>query len=162
MKIRGFLLMAGLVFSVSQTGLKAEAQQQAVSCALHKNTYLCDWAVFKKTLAAARTIALKSKPMDPGGDAELKKLAGDLGKRAVVAPEEDADLVMVIVPAEDSGIFYGPGGRALATLRVYGRGSLNRRGPLMWAETLDGQPDIPWPAVVYQLIAQFQSRVTGH
>jgi len=166
MKIRVVGLVFGLAVVVGQPGRAVgaqgnEATAQAVSCTLVKDTYSCDWGVFKKTLAAAKTVAIQSKPMDPGGDRQLRKLVGSLGKEAVVSPEERADLVMVLVPGESNGIFFGPGGRALATLRIYGRGSLESRGPLLWVETLDGQPDIPWPSVVYQLVSQFQSRVTG-
>ena len=166
MKIRVVGLVFGLAVAVAQPGMAVGAQGhetagQAVSCTLVKDTYSCDWGVFKKTLADAKTVALRSKPMDPGGDRQLNKLVVSLGKEAVTLPEERADLVMVLVPAESSGIFFGPSGRVLATLRVYGRGSLTDRGPLLWAETLDGQPDIPWPSVVYQLVSQFQSRVNG-
>ena len=166
MKIRVVGLVFGLAVLVGQPGMAVgaqgnEAAAQAASCTLVKDTYSCDWGVFKKTLAAAKTVAIRSKPMDPGGDRLLDKLVVALGKEAVTSPEERADLVMVLVPAESSGIFFGPSGRTLATLRIYGRGSLDSRGPLLWAETLDGQPDIPWPSVVYQLVSQFQSRVTG-
>ena len=163
------LLMAlGLAF-VSTSGQPAGAQRNvpspaAAGCTLEKDTYTCNWQAFRPVLAAARTVAVETQPMDRFTAAQLRELIGKLGKK-VAAPGEPADLTLLLIPAESTGISMGPEGQAVATLRIYAAkpegaaGPEGGRGPLVWVETLFGHPDRPWPASVHELIGQFRDRV---
>jgi hypothetical protein len=153
----GFVLSFLPLGAVAQAG--PEPQPQAKSCVLQKNVYTCSWELFAPALAAAKTIAVGSQPLNPEAEAQLKKLVTALGRTE--ATEASADLTFVIFPGDDSGMFFGPDGRDLGTLRVFGRMRDGARGPLLWVETFHGQPDIPFPAAVFELTEQFKARVKG-
>ncbi len=97
--------------------------------------------------------------MDVYGGKQITKLVEGMGK-TLVAPEQRADLIFQLTWIDRSGrIDFGPGDIAVARLNVYdpSRGS-GERG-LVWVETLSGQQDLPWPAMVEQLVHQFQANI---
>jgi hypothetical protein len=145
--------LALVLFALS---LVARAQSYAVAgCSQVNGRYQCDQAAFVKTLAGARTIAVETQPSDRNGDKRLAELATQLGKTTAT---ENADLVFRLEKIDpDRSVYYGPNGRELAALRVYSHGSQDGHGPLIWVETFIGQPDMPWPTVVHQIIQQFKS-----
>ncbi len=130
----------------------------ASACALTDGVYRCNLPAFQRTLAAARAISPQTQPMDRQTAAQLRRLVASLGKQ-LGTNDHPATLQIALTPVEATGITYGPGDHDLATLRVYTLDSENRRGDLVWAETLRGQGDRPWPAQVHDLIEQFQTRL---
>ncbi len=133
----------------------------AATCTLDGGIYRCSLPAFQRTLAAARNLSVETQPMDRMAAAQLRRLVGSLGKQ-LATTDHPADLTVALTPVQMSGVNYGPGDHDLATLRVYTVDAGNQRGDLVWAETLRGQGDRPWPAQVHDLIAQFQSRLNGH
>jgi hypothetical protein len=151
MSARTSITIAFLAFSVI-----AQAQSYAAAgCSLVKGRYQCDQVGWVKALANARTVLVETQPFDRNSQRRLAELATELGKTTA---SDDADLVFRLERLDpENNVYYGPNGRDLATLRVYSHGSQSARGPLIWAETFTGQPDMPWPTVVHQLIQQFKS-----
>lgn len=130
-------------------------------CTLEKQMYTCDWQAFVPRLDRARTVAIETQQIDRNTARQLRELAGELGKS--VAPEgEQADLTMLLIPMQSTGVHIGPAGEPLATLRIYAALPGAPRGRLLWAETYTGQPDRPWPMTVHALIEQFKDRVQRH
>jgi hypothetical protein len=151
MRARICFALTVLVFSFA-----AHAQpSMVVACSQVKSGYQCDQAAFAKTLSGARAIAIETQPFDRNGERELAELAAQLGK---ATSAEKADLVFRLERIDpDHSLYYGPNSRELATLRVYFRSSQNAHGPLIWIETFTGQPDMPWPTVVHEIIEQFKA-----
>jgi hypothetical protein len=151
MSVRLSLALVLLAFS-----LVVHAQSYAVAgCPQVKGRYQCDQSAFVKTLAVARTVAVETQPFDRNGERQLTELATHLGK---TASAENADLVFRLEKIDpDRNVYYGPNGRELAAIRVYSHGSPDAHGPLIWIETFVGQPDMPWPTVVHELIQQFKA-----
>lgn len=139
--------------------LLQEAPQ--AGCALVDTAYHCDLTGFHKALASAHSIAIQTQPMDRMTAAQLRRLVTTLGKQ-LGTNSDRGTLLIALTPVEMTGITIGPGDHDLATLRVYALDDENRRGDLLWAETLRGQGDRPWPAQVHALIEQFQARLGGH
>ena len=123
------------------------------SCTLDKGHYACDEAGFAHALKSAKTVAIEAQPFSHASEHALENLVRDLSK---TAQSEPADLTFVLFRPEAQGLFYGPGGRDLAYLRVYAHGTQSERGSLVWVETYSGQPDLPWPAIAHQLVQQFK------
>lgn len=99
-------------------------------------------------LSHARTIAVETQPVDRNGQRELDELVVQLGKSVEAS---NADLTFRLEKLDpDNVIYVGPNDRALASLRVYSHGSI------IWVETFGGQPDTPWPTVLYRIIQQFK------
>ena len=144
------LVLAALVFSVA-----VQAQTETAACPQVRGSYKCDHTAFVQSLSAARTVALETRPYDRNGQRELAELAVHLGKTIATT---NADLLFRLErPDLQSPIYYGPNSRVLAVLRIYSRGKQGSRGPLIWTESLTGQPGLPWPIVVHQIIRQFRS-----
>jgi hypothetical protein len=125
-----------------------------IACVQVKGEAKCDEASFTAALKSAKTVAIATQPDNRASEHALESLVRDLGK---TAQPEPADLTFELIRTEQSGVFYGPGDRQLAVLRVYAHGSQSARGPLVWVETYLGQPDMPWPAVAHQALQQFKS-----
>ena len=142
-----------VVSNVARVPAQAPSSQ---ACSLEKGYYHCDLAAFSRTLKAAWTVAVESRPSSRATDKSLHDLVRSMGKAETA---EDADLAFVLLRAPDAGINFGPGDRELASLRVYSRGPNGGQGQLIWVETFDGQPDMPWPTVVYDLIRQFKASI---
>jgi hypothetical protein len=104
-------------------------------------------------------MSVQSEPMDVKTENDLKGLAHHLGKRVVEPGERRADLQFLLVPLNKDGIYIGDADLPLATLRVYAGGTKTQRGKLVWAETYSGKKDMPFPAVEYYLIQQFEAKV---
>ena len=130
------------------------------SCTLTEGAYHCNLPAFQQAMAAAPSISIETQPMDRMTAAQLRRLVTSLGK-TVGTNDRPATLLIALTPVEMTGINYGPGDHDLATLRVYAVDGENRRGDLVWAETLRGQGDRPWPAQVHDLIQQFQTRLNA-
>ncbi len=153
------MLFAALcLIIVSRAGVLLQAQQAVApdaGCVLSKGEYVCNWSSFKLRLDRSRTVAIETGPLDRSTAHQIGTLVAELGKQR--SPDgQGADLTMVIRPVEPSGVNLGPADHELATLRVYAPGDGAAHGTLLWAETLKGQGDRPWPAQVHALISQFQ------
>jgi hypothetical protein len=147
-----FLLLAVVVLPVVLNGTSAPAQApSALGCSQQKGYYYCNDVAFLQYFKDAKTAAIGSQPSNRGTDKALTDLVRAQGK--ALTPEA-ADLKLALVQPPPDGLFYGPGGRELATLYIY-----SRTGQLIWVEMLFGQPDTPWPTVVYDVIRQFKDDI---
>jgi hypothetical protein len=161
-----FLRRSSLVFGFAVlwagAGVSARAQNdasagQAGGCTLKNHVYHCDGGVFQKALTDAATVRIETDNVDGPAQGALKSLVTKkLGKKAVVEDGAPADLVFVLIPTTAEGVVNSPGDTDLGTLRVYTVAADGGWGRLLWAESYSGQQDMPWPAVVHGLIAQFQ------
>jgi hypothetical protein len=161
-----FLRRSSLVFgfAVLWAGVGVSARAQAAAsvgetagCILKNHVYHCDGAAFQKALADAATVRIETDNVDGPAQGALKSLVTKkLGKKAVSEDGAPADLVFVLIPTTAEGVVSSPGDIGLGTLRIYTVAADGGWGRLLWAESYSGQQDIPWPAVVHQLIAQFQ------
>jgi hypothetical protein len=127
---------------------------QAPACSLEKGYYHCDQAAFLATLKQAKTVSVESQPFDQATTNSLEKLVHILNKTEVSGP---ADLTFVLNKTQAEGINYGPSGRELASLLVYSKGPTGKQ--LIWVETFDGEPDLAWPIVVYDILRQFKASI---
>ena len=125
-------------------------------CSVQKGYYHCDQAAFVTAVKEAKTIAIESKPFDQATTDSLSRLVRALGKAEVSSP---ADLTFVLIRTQAAGINYGPSERELASFLVYSRGPQGAEGQPIWIETFDGEPDMAWPIVVYDIIRQFKSSI---
>jgi hypothetical protein len=139
----------------SAPALLAQAASSA-GCALDKGYYHCDQAAFLATLKQAKTVAVESQPFDQATTNSLDKLARTLNKTEVSGP---ADLMFVLNKTQAMGLSYGPSGRELASLLVYSHGAAGPDRQLVWVETFDGEPDLAWPIVVYDILRQFKASI---
>jgi len=121
-----------------------------------KGYYHCDQAAFRATLNQARTVAVESKPFDQATTNSLEKLVRTLNKSEVSSA---ADLSFVLIRTQAEGINYGPSDRELASFLVYSHGSSGAGKQLIWVETFDGEPDLAWPIVVYDILRQFKAGI---
>ena len=127
--------------------------QISPGCTIEKGDYHCNQAAFVVALKEARTVAVESQPFDRATTNSLNSLARTLGKTESPAP---ADLTFVLIRTQAEGIFYGPSERELASFLVYSRGPNGAGRKLIWIETFDGEPDMAWPIVVFDIIRQFK------
>ena len=135
------------------------AQSQVASnpgCSIEKGYYQCNRAAFLTTLKEARTVAVESRPFDQATTNSLRKLAGSLHKTETSG---SADLTFVLIKTQGEGIFYGPSQRELASFLVYSRNPQGAGKRIIWIETFDGEPDIVWPIVVFDIIQQFKTDI---
>ena len=153
----GFMLGAPKAMTAAQS--PGNAAMAVTPCTLDKGIYTCSWTQFEKTLAAAKTAAVQSEPMDEYTDSELAKLVKRLGKTVVARDETPSDLTFLLIPLNDTGVYMGPGDQEMSTLRVYSGGTKTHRGKLVWAERYRGPSDMAWPVVVHYTIAQFEARL---
>ena len=123
---------------------------------LRRATTIAITLLLLRTLKEARTVAVESQPFDRATTNSLSELARALGKTEVSSP---ADLMFVLIRTQAEGIFYGPSGRELASFLVYARGPKGEERQLIWMETFDGEPDMAWPIVVYEIIRQFKASI---
>jgi hypothetical protein len=157
---------AALALALSFPILTAHAfAQQPVppdaGCVQQKGSYLCNWSSFKLNFERAHTVAVEVSPMDRPTAHQVDAMLAQLGKTHV--PEGRAsDLTVLLMPVDPTGVNIGPMDHELATLRIYAPGEGSPRGTLLWAETLKGQGDRPWPAQVHALISQFEDRFPKH
>ena len=128
----------------------------STGCTFQNQVYTCNKPWFLKELAASKTIATAAAATDRTGRAQLQQLIARLGKQER-AKGTRADLTFLLAPIATEGVSVGPSGTDLATLRIYRTRPDGDRGNLLWAETLAGQPDTPWPLVVRALLSQFQA-----
>ena len=147
-----------LVMSMALVGGVASAQTEPGGCTLEKQVYTCNWQTFRGRLDAAQTVAIETDRMDRFAQGQLRKLAAEMGK-SVAHEGQPADLTILLIPVEPTGIHVGPSGEPLATLRIYAPGPGRTRDTLLWAETYTGQPDRPWAATVNAVIEQFKGRL---
>jgi hypothetical protein len=136
--VRLRILVAVIYLAVSNVARVPAQAPSSQACSLEKGYYHCDLAAFSRTLKAAWTVAVESRPSSRATDKSLHDLVRSMGKAETA---EDADLTFVLLKAPDS------------------RGPNGGQGQLIWVETFDGQPDMPWPTVVYDLIQQFKASI---
>jgi hypothetical protein len=156
--IRIHVVLIGLAVS---SALNLPAQTPAsLGCTESKGYYHCNDVAFLAYLKNANTVTVESKPFDRGTMKSLSDLARAMNKtEAPQAAEQPADLTIVLEKTPEEGMFYGPGGRELASLYVYSKSRQGTLGQLIWVEEFFGQPDMPWPTVVYNIIRQFKDSI---
>ena len=129
-------------------------------CTLSAEVYHCDLHSLQRALGKARSVAVETQATDRQTAAQLRRLVTELGKQPATT-NGPADLIFLLTPVEGTGIHYGPGDHDLATLRIYSADAQGGRDALLWAETLRGQGDRPWPAQVQALLQQFRGQLNG-
>jgi hypothetical protein len=150
--IRLFVAAVALQLAITSP---AHAQAPILqACTQVKDEIKCDEPSFSAALKAAKTVAIATRPENRASESALRGLIHDLGK---TEQPEPADLTFELVRNDQAGLFYGPGDRLLAVLRVYAHGAQGGRGPLVWVESYAGEPDVPWPAVAHRAMQQFKS-----
>lgn len=89
-------------------------------CLLVKGSYRCNRSAFEGAFAKARTVTVQTRPYDRNALREFGELIAKLGKSIA---GKNADIILQLDRLDpDDTIFYGPGDRPLALLRVYSRG----------------------------------------
>lgn len=137
--------------------------QVRAGCTLDfQHHYHCERDGFQSRLAAARTVRVNTDRMDRFAQTQTDKLVESLGK-TLATPEQRPDLVFELVPVDRTGrVDMSPAAVALATFTVYdtamGTGPQSR----IWVETVDGDPDKPWPGIVTDLLRKFQQDALPH
>jgi hypothetical protein len=154
--VRGATL-AALLFgaTIAHPALAQTETNTSRGCTLRNDTYTCDRAVFEQALAAAKTVAIETAPADAVALQAATKLVQQMGK-TVVPREEHPDMTVLLIPVDPSGVQFALDA-SLATLRFFAANpQVSGRGDLVWAETLTGQPGLPWPQIVGRTIQQFR------
>ncbi len=130
------------------------------ACALQAKNYLCSKPNLQQALAATHTVAIVSQPANHASDAALASLARSLGKATATGDEASlAELTFRLTPIEPAGVTVGAGTVDLAMLNIFVAAHGNPTARLLWSETYNGNPDMPWPSVVNALTRQFKSRL---
>ncbi len=127
---------------------------QLVPCTFTRGLPTCDASAFQKTFSVAHVVSYNRASLDAVASRQMFKLLTELGKQVLPASQHP-DLIFELTQPDTSGVFVGPSGVELARLRVYGPGS---RGPLLWEEVYQDQPDVPWPSAVLYLLQHFRAR----
>jgi glutaredoxin len=145
------------------TGEKVLAQASSettvsAACKLKGDEYTCDTAVFQKALADAKNVSIETHSVDKLAQAQLRDLLVKKLGKTIVPDASPADMVFLLIPVAAAGVQMSPGEKPLGMLQAYAGREDGARGPLLWAEIYTGQEDLPWPAVVHNLLARFQSR----
>jgi hypothetical protein len=133
-----------------------ESVGDAGRCTLKSHVYTCNGAEFQAALQSAKTVAIEAHNADGVARNELTSFVTRKLGKTVAADGGPADLIFLMIPIEPSGVISN-NDTDLGTLRIYSSAPDGARGHLLWAETLFGAQDLPWPMVVHGLIAQFQS-----
>lgn len=156
-----FLFALALLLQLSpfaQAQTVAADTGPSTDCTFQNQVYTCNKPSFLQSLSSAKSVAVQTGTMDKVGSAQLRKLIEQMGKQQQTGGGH-ADLTFLLAPIGTEGVTVGPAGTDLATLRIYRTRPDGARGNLLWAETLRGQADTPWPLVVRALISQFQADV---
>ncbi|MGA1981456.1 MAG: hypothetical protein ABSG84_03205 [Acidobacteriaceae bacterium] len=156
------IAVATLLLGLSPVPTHGQSQtstEDLGGCTLKDQVYHCDGAAFQKALSAAGSAAIETHNADGVARDRLTAFVSTKLGKTIVAPGAPADLAFLMIPVDDQGVLNDSVGDAsLGTLRIYTVRPDGSRGHLLWAETFNGQRDMPWPAVVRGLILQFQSR----
>ena len=160
---RPTLFTAAVLTMVCSTPASLHAQQAAPGCILDfEDHYRCNREFFQRRLQAARTVRVDTDRLDLFAARRTGEVVESLGK-AVSAPEGKPDLIFDLSPVDRSGrVDLSPADVALATLSVYDPSRGTGKRSLIWVETFDGQTDRPWPAVVIDLLRNFQRDALTH
>jgi hypothetical protein len=145
------------------TGEKVLAQATSettvtAACKLKGDEYTCDTALFQKALTDAKNVSIEAHSVDKLAQAQLRDLLVKKLGKTIVPDGSPADMVFLLIPAVPAGVQMSPAEKPLGMLQVFTGREDGARGPLLWAEIYTGQEDLPWPAVVHNLIGRFQSR----
>jgi hypothetical protein len=143
-----------LPFVIASAAVSQEPS--TLGCALEKGYYQCNRTAFMAALKEAKTVSVESRPFDQATTNSLGKLARSLNKTEVSG---SADLTFVVIRTQAEGIYFGPSDRELASFLVYSRGTQESERRLIWIETFDGEPNLVWPIVVYNIIKQFRTHL---
>jgi hypothetical protein len=149
--------------AIGPAHMYAQAQNEsggtdAGSCVLNDHIYSCNSADFQPVLGKAQTVAVDVHNSDGVARSQLTALLTRKLGKTVASKGAQPDLIFLLIPTE-SGVVFGRADAPLGTLRVYSATPERSPGHLLWAEAYSGAPDLPWPAVVHRLIAQFQSHL---
>ncbi len=134
------------------------AQQPArPGCTLDfQDHYRCNRSAFQQRLAAAHTVRVDTDRLDLFASRRTQEMLEKLGKTVVPAKQRPR-LVFDLAPVDRTGrVELSPADVALATLTVYDTSLGDGPRSRIWVETLDGQPDRPWPSIVVDLLRKFQ------
>ena len=135
-------------------------QPDLPACTLQGRNYICSKPALVQALAAAHTVSLVSQPANHASDAALASLAKALGKTVVPGTEASpADLTFRLTPLEPAGVSVGTGTVDLATLNIFVAAPGDPTARLLWSETYNGDPDMPWPAIARALTRQLRTRL---
>lgn len=130
------------------------------ACTLHGNTYTCSQPALHQALASAHNVAIVSQPANHASDAALASLVKSLDKTVATGTGEvAADLTIRLTPIEPAGVSVGMGAVDLAMLNLFVATPGNPTAKLLWSETYNGNPDMPWASVARALTRQFKSRL---
>jgi hypothetical protein len=154
--VRFQLLVSALYLACFNAPAVLAQAHTSPGCTVEKGDYHCNQAAFVTALKEAKSVAVESQPFDRATTNSLSSLARALGKTEISAP---ADLTFVLIRTQAEGIFFGPSERELASFLVYSRGPKGAGRQLIWIETLDGEPDMAWPIVVFDIIRQFKASI---
>lgn len=147
-------LVLVLAFSIAPAAVSQAPSTPG--CTVKKGYYHCDRDNFLAALKAAKNIAVESKPTDTATKESMGRLVRSLDKKETSG---SADLTFVLIRSQFEGIFYGPSDRELASLLVYSGSAQGPDRKLIWIETFDGQPDLVWPIVVFDILKQFKAGI---
>lgn len=151
---------AGVVFAQDPPPSGTSSLSDLPACTLQGRSYICSKPALGQVLAATRTVAIVSQPANHASDAALASLAKSLGKTISAGSEASpADLTLRLTPVEPAGVSVGAGTVDLAMLNIFLSAPGKPTGKLVWSETYNGDPDMPWPAVVHALTRQFKSHM---
>jgi hypothetical protein len=144
------------------TAVTLTAEPRTTGCKVEKEEHFqCNREAFVKRLAEAHVIRTDTGRMDLFAKERTGQLVEKLGKQ-VAGPDQHADLVFEIDAIDRNGrINVGPGDIPLVRLNVYDPAEGDGNRHLIWVETLDGQPDVPWAADVVELLKRFQADIAG-
>ena len=165
--ISGILILTALpLVSISQAAWAQTAPQAAHSnladlpaCTLQGRNYLCSKPNLQQAISLASTVRIVSQPANHASDAALSSLAQTLGKAVLAGDQSHADLTLRLTPIEPAGVTVGTGTVDLAMLNIFVAAPGDPTAKLLWSETYNGDPDMPWPSVVRALTRQFKSHL---
>jgi len=146
-------------FAFSQ---QVQQPEQKPSCAIVRTDhYDCNRDAFLHRLAQAKSIRIHTARMDSYGEGQMQKLVAELGKQ-VAANGQPFDLIFELVKIDHAGrIEVGPYDISFAYLKVFDPVLGSGDAGLVWAETLDGPSERPWPAAVLDVVKQFRAHIAG-
>jgi hypothetical protein len=153
---RLFTIAALTAVLTMATPAQKPAPTTSAGCGVLQGVTTCNWPAFRSVLASAHTIAIEHAQIDRFTGKQLSELATRLGK-SIAGPDNPGDLTFDIVPTGQHGIDFGPGDKDVVQLEVHSGPSSH--GPLLWVETLHGDPERPWPSSVNSVIDQFEARL---
>ena len=155
--------LAGLCLLLAPSLLSAQDRpapelSRMAGCTLQGRTYTCSKADLKRALSLASTVKLVSQPANHASDAALQDLARSLGKTPVTG-DAPSDLTFILEPLQDAGVDVGASTVDLSRLRVLITSAEAQPGKLLWVQTYNGDPSMPWAAVARATTSALRDQV---